>query len=265
MTRRSHFPAIVTWLVLFFFYVPIILLVVNSFNLSTAGTSWKGFTLQWYTRLFTSDEGAAIWRSLYITVVVGGLATLGSTILGTCAAFALHRYKTTLPNVHYSLIYTPLVLPEILIGISLLIFFASIHLPLGMTSIVLAHITFCVSYVTLAVLSRLQDFDMSVLEAARDLGASNWTTTWKVLVPIILPGILAGALLAFTLSIDDFVITFLVNGPGATTLPIQIQGMIKRGRSMPLINSISSILLAITFLALLGSKLLMKKSAKENL
>ena len=100
MTRRSHFPAILTWLVLFFFYVPIILLVVNSFNSNGAGTSWKGFTLKWYTQLFASDEGRAIWRSLYITIVVGGLATLGSTILGTCAAFALHRYKSNLQNTH---------------------------------------------------------------------------------------------------------------------------------------------------------------------
>ncbi len=259
--RRSHLPAIMTWAVLIFFYIPIILLVVNSFNANRQGTIWMGFTLKWYEQLFSS-KGRDIWRALTNTLIVATIATAISTFIGTCGAFALHKYKSRFQNFHYCLIYTPLVVPEILIGISLLIFFMALKIELGLTTIVIAHVTFCISYVAMAVLSRLQDFDMTILEAARDLGANHWTTTWKVLVPIILPGIFAGALLAFTLSIDDFVITFFVNGPGTTTLPIQIQGMIKRG-AMPLINALSTLLLAVTFVAILAYQMILKRNQRN--
>ena len=262
MIRRSHFPAVLTWLVMFFFYVPILLLVINSFNANPQGTRWTGFTLRWYHQLFNSSKGLEVWRALMNTLLVATLSTIGSTVLGTFAAFALHKYKSRFQNFHYFLIYTPLVVPEILIGISLLIFFMAVHVQLGLHTIIIAHITFCVSYVAMAVLSRLQDFDMTILEAARDLGATSWQTAWQVLIPIILPGIFAGALLAFTLSIDDFVITFFVNGPGTTTLPIQIQGMIKRG-SMTLINALSTLLLALTFIIIFAYQSFMKYSARK--
>ncbi len=261
--RRSRVPAILTWATMLFFYVPIILLVVNSFNANKQGTIWRGFTLQWYVDLFTSPRGHDIWVALGNTLVVATVATVISTLIGTSAAFALHKYHTRLQKYHYFLIYTPLVVPEILIGTSLILFFASIHVQLSFWTVVLAHVTFCISYVAMAVLARLQDFDMTILEAARDLGASSWTTTWRVLVPIILPGIFAGALLAFTLSVDDFVITFFVKGPGTMTLPIQIQGMIKRG-SLSLINALSTLLLAITFLAILIYQMVMRRHRKEE-
>lgn len=262
MHRRSPIPGIITWAVLIFFYVPIILLVINSFNLNRQGTIWAGFTLKWYQQLFMTPRGLEIWRALRNTLVVAALSTVGSTVLGTSAAFALHKYKSRFQKMHFCMVYAPLVVPEILIGITLLIFFMALKIQLGMTTIVLAHTTFCVSYVAMAVLARLQDFDMTILEAARDLGANSWQTTWRVLVPIILPGIFAGALLAFTLSIDDFVITFFVNGPGTTTLPIHIQGMIKRG-SMPMINALSTLLLAVTFLVILGYQIMLKRSQRN--
>ena len=261
--RRSRFPAILTWGTMLFFYVPIILLVLNSFNANRQGTAWYGFTLRWYGELFTSSKGGEVWRALSNTLLVAVAAMVISTVIGTAAAFALHKYRSRFQNYHYFLIYTPLIVPEILIGISLLIFFMAINVQLGLMTVILAHVTFCVSYVAMAVLARLQDFDMTILEAARDLGASSWTTTWRVLVPIIFPGILAGALLAFTLSIDDFVITFFVNGPGTTTLPIQIQGMIKRG-SLSLINALSTLLLAVTFLAILVYQLVMRRRRQEE-
>lgn len=262
MIRRSHFPGVVTWLVLAFFYAPIVLLVVNSFNANMQGTSWGGFSTMSYQALFLTHKGEEIWRALLNTLIVATLATVGSTILGTCAAFALHKFKSRFQNCHYCLIYAPLVVPEILIGISLLIFFMAVKVELGLWTVVIAHITFCVSYVAMAVLSRLQDFDMTVLEAARDLGASNWQMTWQILVPMLLPGIFAGALLAFTLSIDDFVITFFVNGPGTNTLPIQIQGMIKRG-SLSLINSLSTLLLAVTFVVILTYQIIAKRVERD--
>jgi spermidine/putrescine transport system permease protein len=259
MIKKSRIPGLLTWLTLLFFYFPIVLLVVNSFNLTRTGGSWGGFTLRWYRDLFGARE---IWNALRNTLVVAFIATASSTVIGTTAAIALHRYKGRLQNAHYGLIYTPLVVPEILLGISLLLFFVALKIELGLTTVVLAHITFCTSYVTMAVLSRLQDFDLNILEAARDLGANTWTTTWQVLIPVLSPGILAGALLAFTLSIDDFVISFFVAGPGSTTLPIHIYSMIRRG-SMPLINALSTLLLAITFLAILAYQIISRKTATQ--
>jgi spermidine/putrescine transport system permease protein len=257
--RHSRLPLIITIAVLFFFYLPILVLVINSFNASRFGSTWEGWSLQWYARLYYQDE---IWHALENSLIIGICATLVSVVLGTTAAIALHRYQSRLQQLHYTLIYTPLVVPEILMGISLLLFFAAIGLELGLFTIFLAHVTFCISFVALVVLGRLQDFDFSIIEAAQDLGANWWLATWKVLLPLLAPGIVAGGLLAFTLSIDDFVITFFVAGPGSTTLPIRIYSMIKHG-SPPLINALSTILLLITFIAVWLSQRL--TTEKESL
>ena len=244
--KRSRLPLLVTIAVLFFFYLPIIILVVNSFNASRFGTGWQGFSMRWYARLLHEPE---IWRAARNSLVIALGATALSVVFGTAAAFALHRFaRSRLQRFHYGLVYTPLVVPEILMGISLLMAFAAAGVRLGLGTIFLAHVTFCVSFVAMTVLARLQDFDFAVIEAAQDLGAGWGTTLRKVLLPLIAPGILAGALLAFTLSIDDFVITFFVAGPGSTTLPIRIYSMIKYG-SPPLINALSTILLTVTFTA----------------
>jgi spermidine/putrescine transport system permease protein len=244
--KRSRLPLLVTIAVLFFFYLPIIILVVNSFNASRFGTGWQGFSMRWYARLLHEPE---IWRAARNSLIIALGATALSVVFGTTAAFALHRFaRSRLQRFHYGLVYTPLVVPEILMGISLLMAFAAAGVRLGLGTIFLAHVTFCVSFVAMTVLARLQDFDFAVIEAAQDLGAGWGTTLRKVLLPLIAPGILAGALLAFTLSIDDFVITFFVAGPGSTTLPIRIYSMIKYG-SPPLINALSTILLTVTFTA----------------
>jgi len=244
--KRSRLPLLVTIAVLFFFYLPIIILVVNSFNASRFGTGWQGFSMRWYARLLHEPE---IWRAARNSLVIALGATALSVVFGTAAAFALHRFaRSRLQRFHYGLVYMPLVVPEILMGISLLMAFAAAGVRLGLGTIFLAHVTFCVSFVAMTVLARLQDFDFAVIEAAQDLGAGWGTTLRKVLLPLIAPGILAGALLAFTLSIDDFVITFFVAGPGSTTLPIRIYSMIKYG-SPPLINALSTILLTVTFTA----------------
>jgi spermidine/putrescine transport system permease protein len=243
--KHSRLPLITTIIVLIFFYLPILILVINSFNASRFGSTWEGWSLRWYARLWYERE---IWQALENSLIIAISATLVSIVLGSTAAFALHRFQSRLQQFHYTLIYTPLVVPEILMGISLLLFFAAIGMELGLFTIFLAHVTFCISYVALVILGRLQDFDFSIIEAAQDLGANWWTTTWKVLIPLLAPGIIAGGLLAFTLSIDDFVITFFVAGPGSTTLPIRIYSMIKHG-SPPLINALSAILLVVTFVA----------------
>lgn len=253
--KRSRFPLIITWALLVFFYLPIFVLVLYSFNSSRFGGSWTGWSLHWYRQLYAERE---IWHALTNSLIIAVSATVVSTALGTTAAIALHRFSSRLQQLHYALIYTPLIVPEILMGISLLLFFAALHLELGLCTIFLAHVTFCLSYVAMVVLGRLQDFDYAIVEAAQDLGAGWWTTLWRVLLPLLMPGIVAGALLAFTLSIDDFVITFFVAGPGSTTLPIRIYSMIKHG-APPLINALSSILLGITFLTVFFSQRLTKE------
>jgi len=253
--KRSRFPAIITILCLLFLYLPIAILIVNSFNGSRFGSVWGGFSLRWYEQLFRNRP---IWFALRNTLLIGASSTLLSMVLGTLAAWSLNRYRSRLQNVHYALIYTPLVVPDILIGISLLLFFVALRVPLGLSTIFIAHTTFCISYVAMVVLARLQDFDFSVIEAAQDLGANWRTIVLRILLPQLAPGILAGGMLAFTLSIDDFVITFFVAGPGSTTLPVQIYSMIKHG-SPPMINALSTILLCLTFLIVAISRKLAGK------
>lgn len=242
--KRNPFCFSVTLLVLIFLYLPIILLVISSFNESRFGGIWTGFSLKWYERLW---QEKAMWEALKNSLIISVSATICSSILGTLAAFALHFYRTGLQKAHYSLIYTPLIIPDILMGISLLLFFVALNIKLSLFTIFIAHTTFCISYVTMVMLSKLQTFDFSVVEAARDLGANSWTVTRRVLLPLLAPGITAGALLAFTLSIDDFVITYFVAGQGVSTLPIYIYSMMKFG-STPIINALSTILLALTFI-----------------
>jgi len=254
--RRSRFPIVVTGLVLVFLYLPIVILVANSFNPARFSSRWEGFSLVWYGKLFESPE---IWQAVRTTLVIAVTVTAVSVVLGTAAAYALHRWGSNrLQRVHYTLIYQPLVVPEILMGISLLMAFVAAGVPLGLFTIFLAHVTFCVSYVAMTVLGRLQDFDFSVIEAARDLGASPWQSTHRVLLPMLRPGIVAGGLLAFTLSVDDFVITFFVAGPGSTTLPLRIYSMIKYG-APPMINALSTLLLVVTLTAVLLSQRLARK------
>ena len=196
-----------------------------------------------------------IWVCLENTLIIAFFSTLTCMVLGTLAAFALHRFHTRLQFFHNTLVYTPLVVPEILMGMSLLLFFVALGADLGMVTIFIGHVTFCISYVAMTVIGRLQDFDFGLIDAARDLGASSWTATRRILLPLIAPGIIAGGLLAFTLSMDDFVVTFFVSGTGSKTLPIYIYSSIKHG-SPTKINALSTILLAVTFIVAFASRLL---------
>lgn len=241
---KSKFPRFVTAFVLLFLYVPILLLILSSFNESRFGDAWTGFTLKWYARLFADRE---IWSAVKNTLIVAFFATTLSTVMGTMSAFALYRFKGWLQKMHFGLVYAPLVVPDILTGMSLLLLFISLGVDLGLTTIILAHTTFCISYVAMVVLARLDHFDYHIVEAAQDLGADSKTVIWKVIIPMLAPGIASGALLAFTISIDDYIISSFVAGPGSTTLPIHIYGMIKFGAT-PVINALSTILIAITFI-----------------
>ena len=242
--KSSRVPFITMLLVLLFFYLPIGFLVMNSFNDSRYASKWGGFSTRWYERLIERPD---IIAALGNSVKVATAASIVSMVLGTAAAFALQRHQSRLQNAHRLLVTVPLVLPDILMGMSLLLLFISLGLSLNLVTITVAHITFCLSYVTLVVQARLQDFDFNTVEAARDLGATKFQAFVKVTLPLLAPGIIAGGLLAFTLSIDDYVITYFVKGPGSDTLPTLVYSMIKKSKDLPVINALSSIMLVVTF------------------
>ena len=223
-----------------FLYLPLALVVLFSFNDSELNASWVGFTLRWYEKLLGNpDMLQAAANSLAIAVVSATVAT----VLGTMAGIALHRWR---PPLLPFLVLTPVAMPEILLGVSLLLFFRQVlDLTLGFLSILAAHITFSIGFVAIIVRARLAGMDESIFEAARDLGATPWRTFTRVTFPLIVPGIVAGFLMSFTLSIDDFVITFFVAGVGVTTLPLQIYSMIKVAVT-PEVNAISTLLMALT-------------------
>jgi len=232
-----------------FLYAPLAIVVVYSFNDSRLNAEWVGFTLSWYQKLFHNEKMLhAAWNSL----LIGITASAVSTILGTMAGYAMYRFRTRLLPV---LILAPIAIPEILMGVSLLIFFVLLNISLGMVSIVLSHIAFCIGFVAIVVRSRLAGMDESLTEAARDLGATPWTAFRLVTLPLIMPGVVAGALMAFTLSIDDFVITFFTAGVGSTTLPLQIYTMVKIAVT-PEVNAVSTLLMTLTLaLILIASRL----------
>ena len=253
--RASRVPMWTTAVVLAFFYLPIGALVLRSFNVARYSPEWKGFTLQWYVRFFERED---ILLALVNSLKVGVTAAVVSMVLGTCAAFALYRHRSRLQDTHRMMIHVPLVLPDILMGMSMLLLFIAVGAGLSLVTITVAHITFCLSYVALVVLARLQDFDAGIVEAARDLGATRWQAFRKVTLPVIFPGVLAGGLLAFTLSIDDYVITFFVKGPGSDTLPTLVYSMIKKSKEMPVINALSTLMLIFTFLIVFASQRLLR-------
>lgn len=248
--KKSRFPFYVTLGILIFFYLPIVIVFVQSFNASRFGGEWKGFTLNWYTKLLADKN---IWHALTNTLIIAVSSTLAALLLGSLAAFALYRYKTKLQVVHSILMYSPLVMPDVLMGVSLLLFFVSLKVDLSLITIFLAHVTFSVSYVAMVVLARFQDFDYSIMEAALDLGATWRTAVRKILIPYLMPGLAAGGLLAFTLSMDDFVITFFVAGPDSTTLPLYIYSMMRHG-SPSVINALSVLLVLFSFMVVFISK-----------
>ncbi len=240
----SMVPRLLTVLILLFLHAPLAVLMVNSFNESRFGGEWEGFTWKWYEKLWEADE---VWESLWLTLQIAFCASGAAMLLGTLAAWVLHRFQSRLQRAHQTLVTLPLALPDLLLGMSLLALFVALGVETGFLTIWIAHVTFSVSYVTMVVLGRLQDFDLTLLEAARDLGANRWQTARRVLLPLLLPGILAGGLLAFTLSMDDYVITFFVSGPGSTTLPLRVASMMKTSRNLPVINALSTLMIAATF------------------
>jgi spermidine/putrescine transport system permease protein len=239
-----------------FLYAPIVVLMLFSFNSANSTQIWEGFSLTWYADLLSNKSVLDAFRT---SMIVGVSATAIATVIGTLTALALTRHRFRGKSVADSTIYAATVMPEIVVGVSLLAFFVSVQFGLGLTTIVVAHVAFTISFVTIVVRARLSGMDRSLEEAAQDLGANPVTTFVRVTLPLILPGVMAGALLAFTLSFDDFVITFFVAGVGSSTLPLKIYSMIKFGIS-PVINALSTVVLVATVILIFGgSRVLMRK------
>jgi len=239
--RRSPLLWAASLAVYTFLYAPLVVVVVFSFNDSKLNAEWVGFTLDWYRKLFANAEMLhAAANSLLIALVSSALAT----VLGTMAGIAMHRFRSRLLPF---MTLTPVAMPEILLGVSLLIFFISVfgEESLSLLTVIIAHTTFCIGFVAIIVRSRLAGMDESIFEAARDLGATPWQTFRLVTLPLIMPGVIAGALMAFTLSIDDFVITFFTAGAGVPTLPLTIYTMIKIAVT-PEVNAVSTLLMLLT-------------------
>jgi len=248
-----------------FLYAPIIVLIVFSFNDSRQQQVWVGFTLDWYRQMLQDDR---ILEAAKNSIVIATISTIVSTIIGTMTALALDRYRFRLKTTVEGALYLPIIVPEIVMAISLLVFFNQVFrwlddlvgltLKFGLGTITIAHIAFSFPFVAVVVRARLADFDRTLEQAAQDLGANEWQVLRHITLPLLMPGIIAGALLAFTLSIDDFVITFFNAGIGATTLPLEIYGRIRRTIT-PEVNAISAVLLLASITLVLGSLLLQRR------
>lgn len=238
-------------LIMAFLYAPIVMLILYSFNNSKSRAQWGGFTLKWYRELFTDET---IMAALGTTLSIGFLAAIISTALGTLGAIALFQMKRRPRQAMMSVVNLPMLNSEVVTGVSLMLLFAMAHIQLGYVTLLLSHIAFCVPYVVLSVMPKLRQLDPNLAEAAQDLGATPWQGFFRVILPDIMPGVFSGFIMALTMSIDDFVVSFFTTGSGVSNLSITIYTMAKRGIS-PKINALSTIIFACVFVLLIGINL----------
>jgi spermidine/putrescine transport system permease protein len=247
-----------TWtgIVFVFFYLPIAILVLFSFNQSKLNIVWTGFTLDWYAALW---RDTVLVRALQNSLIVAAATTAASVVLGTASAWLLYRYRYRASSILETLVFLPMIVPEVILGVSLLILFVTIGLQLGYTTIVISHVTFCFPFVMAAVQARLAGLDPSLEEAALDLGATPLQAFTRVLVPYLMPAIVSGALMSFTLSLDELIITYFTASAGTRTLPLEIFGRVKKGLD-PSLNAISTVLIVVTVLALVIADVLRRRN-----
>ncbi len=250
----------ISWItgVFAFLYLPLITLIVLSFNQSKFSSSWKGFTLKWYEKL---AQNQMLLDAFINSMVVAFAASIIATALGTLGAFALYRYRFTGQRVFFGLIHSVMMSPDIVMGISLLMLFVLIGLDPGFLTLLLSHVTFCLPFVIVTVHARIQGFDPMMVDAARDLGAGDFEIFKRVILPLIFPAVLAGWLLSFTLSLDDVIISFFVTGPGFDILPLRIYSMVRLGIK-PEVNALCTVLFIMTLAAVMAAHFLIKERKK---
>lgn len=250
----------------FVLYVPIFTLIAFSFNTDRRGVVWRGFTLDNYSKAWNNS---ALIEAMTNSLMIAFVATLISTVIGSMVALMLWRFKFPFKGPYEAFMGLPIVIPEICMGVALLLFFnqtgmmtgvVAMPWPLNLANIIIAHVAFCFPFVAIVVRSRLVGFNKQLEEASKDLGASEWQTFRYVLIPFMMPGLVAGALLAFTLSLDDFVITFFTSGPETVTFPVKVYSLVRRGVS-PEINAASTVLIVITVVA---TVIAMRLQAQDN-
>lgn len=253
---QSSLFGIWTFGVFAFLYIPILLLIVFSFNSSRLNIRWEGFTLKWYEALFSN---AAIVHAFQNSLIVAAATTVLATLLGTIGAWMLYRYRFPFQRAIGLLIFVPMVMPEVLMGVSLLVLFVQLlNLPLGFPTLVIAHTTFCFPFVLVGVQARLHGIDPFLEEAAMDLGATPAQAFWKVIVPYLMPAIVSGALMSFTLSLDEYIVSVFTTGSQTQTLPLKVFGMAKVGLN-PQLNALSALFVAGTILLVLCSQLVSQR------
>ncbi|MGF1683515.1 spermidine/putrescine ABC transporter permease PotC [Photobacterium minamisatsumaniensis] len=241
-----------------FLYTPIIILIVNSFNASKFGMKWGGFTTQWYSQLLNNDSlMQAAWHSLNIAI----FSATAASIIGSLTAVALFRYQFRGKSFVNGMLFVVMMSPDIVMAISLLALFILVGAELGFLSLLLSHITFCLPFVVVTVYSRLKGFDVKMLEAARDLGASEWVILKQIILPLAKPAVAAGWLLSFTLSLDDVIVSSFVTGPSYEILPLKIYSMVKVGIS-PEVNALATIMLIVSLVLVVCSQLLAREKVK---
>ena len=255
----GHYRGLGAWTIFFFvfLYLPIVVLIFYSFNANRMVMNWGGFGIDWYLKAFNNDDiQHAVWNSLIVatvaTVAATAIATVGALVLARGGNF---RGKT----LSLGLITLPLMVPEIVTAVAVLIFFSAIGMNWGLGNVIIAHVTFCIPFAFMPIRARLEGMDTSLEQAARDLYASEWETFRFVTVPLLMPGIVAGAMLSFVISMDDFIITLMVGGAGSTTLPVYIYSMIRRGLT-PEINAVSTVLLLVSVAIVTAYWIVSKKS-----
>lgn len=238
-----------------FLYLPILVLIVYSFNDSKYSLEWRGLTWQWYQNLFDDPD---LLQTALNSALIATLSATVATAIGAMAAVAIHRYAFFGKPLLNALLFVLMMTPDIVMGIALLILFASLSLPLGFWTLLLAHITFNIPFVVVTVLSRISGFDPHLIEAARDLGATEFQTFRQVILPLLTPAVVAGWLLSFTLSMDDVMVSFFVTGPSFEILPLKIYSMVRLGVT-PEINALCTIMLGVTLSMILIAQLLLRK------
>lgn len=244
-----------------FLYLPIAVVIIFSFNTSKMNILWEGFTFQWYGSFF---QNRSLMDALVNTLIIAVASTAISTVIGTIGAVGMGKYRYFGKDIIDYLLYIPVVIPEVVLGIALLCVFSICQIPLGLFSITIAHATFCIPFVVFTVRARLAGFDGFLEEAAMDLGANRFQTFMKVTFPLLLPGVISGALLAFSLSLDDVIISFFVSGPNSITLPVKIFSMVKTGVT-PEVNALSTIIMLVVMVAIsLNTGAQVKKLKKKT-
>ena len=244
-------------LVFVFLFLPLIVVVAKSFN-DNRGVEWTEFSLRWYRELLFNSE--TLWISVKNSLIVALVSSILATLLGTFAAIGVSWFRFRGKNLIHGMIFLPMVLPEVILGTSLLLFFTAINIEGGLFTITVAHVTFNLPFVFLMVMARLDEFDYSIVEASRDLGATEFQSMFRVILPSISPGIISGFLMAVTMSLEDYVITYLVSGKGSTTLPLYVFSTIRYGVS-PVLNAFSFVLILATAFVVLALRKFLKMIA----